>query len=80
MLSKYTLRHVDEVLVVSSSFLFSLLLVLDRMCGPYSSGKRVNVVTRYTCNYKCTCCYYHALIMVAVTIHYSLVDLSMCHA
>ena len=39
MLTKCTLIHVDEVLVFSSSFLFSLLLVLDRMCGPYSKRR-----------------------------------------
>ena len=76
MLSKYTLRYVDEVLVVSPSFLFSLLLVLDRMCGPYSKRRRIIYVIRYTYDCGCTCCYNHALILVAVSGLYTLIGLT----
>ena len=43
-------------------------------------GEKVTIVTRYTCDHKCTCCYYHALIMVVVTIPTTLVGLCMYHA
>ena len=61
------------------------LLFLFQLVGPYVRsilyvGEKVTIVTRYTCDHKCTCCYYHALIMVVVTIPTTLVGLCMYHA
>ena len=76
VLCRRDLEHVYDLLAL----LFPLP-IRRTVCAVHTHvGEKVTVVTRYTCDHKCTCCYYHALIMVVVTIPTTLVGLCMYHA